>query len=306
MAIEGLHHITAITGDAQRALDFYAGTLGLRLVKKTVNFDAPDIYHLYLGDERGTPGSLLTFFEFPRARPGRAGAGMVHRILWRVGHPDALDFWARRLGEHAERVDPRTLSVTGPEGLTHELIVADVPDPPLVADSPGIPTEHALRGLHGVRAYNSRIGRSARALEQLGFTRLGEDDTAWQLAGTERRAVLHYDEPPARGGLQSAGIVHHIAWSVADDAELKALRDRVRETGARPTQIVDRQYFHSVYFHEPSGILFELATRDIGFQIDEPLATLGSRLTLPAQYEADRAQLEETLRPIVDPRPTHA
>src|SRR5262245_45107515 len=139
MSLEGLHHITAITGDAQGNVDFYASTLGLRLVKKTVNFDAPDVYHLYFGDESGTPGSILTFFEFPGARPGRAGNGMVHRILWRVATPEALRFWQ-------ERLDVDGAVFADPEGLEHELVVADVPDRPLVADAPGIPPEHALQG----------------------------------------------------------------------------------------------------------------------------------------------------------------
>jgi glyoxalase family protein len=293
MALEGLHHITAITGDAQRNVDFYAGTLGLRLVKKTVNFDAPDVYHLYFGDETGTPGSILTFFEFPGARPGRAGVGMVHRILWRIGSPEALAFWQARLD-----IDGTTFA--DPEGLMHELVVApDVGDRPLVATADGIPPEHALQGFHGVRAYNDRIPRSAPLLERLGFTGADAD---WELAGAERRATLHYDTPPPTPGVQSAGTVHHVAWSAADDAELELWREAARDAGARPTGIIDRQYFHSVYFREPSGVLFELATRDIGFAYDEPRETLGQALKLPPQYEARRAELEAALTPLVNPR----
>ena len=295
MALEGLHHVTAITGDAQRTVDFYASTLGLRLVKKTVNFDAPDVYHLYFGDDVGTPGSILTFFEFPGARPGRAGNGMVHRIVWRVGSREALAYWRDRLGIDGE-------VFADPEGLEHELFVADVPDRPLVAQFPGIPPELALQGFHGVRAYSDRTARSTPLLERIGFARTGEDDTAWELAGAERRATLHYDAPPPQPGIQSAGTVHHVAWSAADDGELELLSKAAVEAGARVTPIIDRQYFHSVYFREPSGVLFELATRDIGFDIDEPLAELGQSLKLPPQYESRRAELEDALTPLVNPR----
>src|SRR4051795_225521 len=163
MALEGLHHVTAITEDAQANVDFYAGTLGLRMVKKTVNFDAPDVYHLYFGDEAGTPGSIMTFFEFPGARPGRAGEGMVHRILWRVASADALDFWQQRIpgavrdGEHLRFADP--------EGLEHELVVFGGPDAPLAAASPDIPERFAITGFHGVRAYASDPERSTPILE---------------------------------------------------------------------------------------------------------------------------------------------
>lgn len=294
MALEGLHHVTAITGDAQRNVDFYASTLGLRLVKKTVNFDAPDVYHLYFGDEAGAPGSILTFFEFPGARPGRAGAGMVYRILWRVASNAALDFWRARL-------DIEGRDFADPEGLQHELVVADVPDRPLVAAAGDIPDGFALHGFHGVRAYSDRVERSVPLLERIGFART---DDGWELAGDERRATLHYDAPPNPPGIQSAGTVHHIAWSAADDAELALLRDAAAQAGARPTPIIDRQYFHSVYFREPSGVLFELATRDIGFTVDEPRETLGQALKLPPQYESHREQLERSLTPLVNPRAT--
>src|SRR5688572_14716228 len=163
MPLEGLHHITAICADAQRNVDFYARVLGLRLVKKTVNFDAPDVYHLYYGDEAGHPGSILTFFEFPGVRPGRAGAGMCHTVCWRVGSADALEFWRGRLA--AEGVDTassgRALRFADPEGLRHALVVVDVPDAPLAAAAPDIPAEHAILGFHGVRAYASAPGREA-------------------------------------------------------------------------------------------------------------------------------------------------
>jgi glyoxalase family protein len=303
MPLEGLHHVTAITGDAPRNVDFYARLLGLRLVKKTVNFDQPDVYHLYFGDERGTPGSILTFFEFPGAAPGHAGDGMVHTVQWRVGSEEALAFWGARLaseGVATERGDGATLAFADFEGLRHELVAVAVDDAPLVASAPDVPAEHALQGFHGVRAFAAAPERSGRLLEALGFDERSEAE--WTLAGAVRRAALGYDAPPAQRGVTSAGTVHHVAWSAADDAELDAFRSRAIEAGARATEIIDRQYFHSVYFREPSGVLFELASRDIGFECDEPLESLGEALKLPPQYEARRAELERALTPLVNPR----
>lgn len=313
---EGLHHITAITGDAPRNVEFYARTLGLRLVKKTVNFDQPDVYHLYYGDETGAPGSILTFFEFPGAEPGRHGDGMVHTIQWRVASADAIAFWRARLG--AAGVEPTDADATyvsfaDPEGLRHELIAVDVADAPLVAHADDIPAEHALLGFEGVRAYASDPGRSAGLLERLGLV-AGETDTpdgasgtptgtgrTWTARGEQRHALLRYEEPDGRG-VSGAGTVHHIAWSLADDAELERFRGLASDAGARPTAIIDRQYFHSVYFREPSGVLFELASRDIGFDVDEPRESLGSALKLPARYESRRDRIEPALTPIVNPR----
>ena len=302
MPLEGLHHITAITGDAPRNVDFYARLLGLRLVKKTVNFDQPDVYHLYFGDERGTPGSILTFFEFPGAAKGHAGDGMVHTVRWRVASEEALAFWASRLAAEnviSERADG-TLTFADFEGLRHELVAADVPDAPLVAAAPDIPPEHALLGFHGVRVYASQPQSSAPLLEALGFASEGRAE--WTLAGDQRRATLRYEQPPPERGVTSAGTIHHVAWSAADDAELEAFRARAVEAGARATEIIDRQYFHSVYFREPSGVLFELASRDIGFEYDEPLESLGESLKLPPQYESRRAALERALTPLTNPR----
>jgi glyoxalase family protein len=293
MKLEGLHHITAITGDAPRNVDFYSRVLGLRMVKKTVNFDAPDVYHLYFGDETGTPGSILTFFEFPGAAPGRAGDGMIHTVQWRVRDDAALDFWAQRIPGAAR--EDGLVRFADPEGLAHELLAADVGDAPLVASHPDVPGEHALRGFHGVRAYASDAARSAGLLRALGFD---GDGAGWRAAGAERSGTITYDAPPAAPGIPGAGTVHHVAWSAADDAELDAFRSLARQGGAHPTPIIDRQYFHSVYFREPSGVLFELASRDIGFDIDEPRETLGNELKLPPQHEHLRAQLEHTLTPL--------
>jgi glyoxalase family protein len=304
MALEGVHHITAITADAPRNVDFYARLLGLRLVKKTVNFDAPDVYHLYFGDEEGRPGSILTFFEFPGAARGRPGAGMIHTIQWRVGGADALDFWAARLGDAdvATERDGDALRFADFEGLGHELLAAPVADPPLRAHAPDIAPEHALLGFHGVRAYAADPARGAALLAALGFERLGDGGDRWRVAGDERHGVLSWEPPPADRGRTSAGTVHHIAWSAADDDELLEYRSRAISAGAHPTDIIDRQYFHSVYFREPNGVLFELASRDIGFAYDEPVESLGEALKLPPQYESYRDELERRLTPLVNPR----
>jgi glyoxalase family protein len=304
MSLEGLHHVTAITADAPRNVDFHVRVLGMRLVKKTVNFDQPDVYHLYYGDESGTPGSILTFFEFPDAAPGVAGDGMIHTISWRTAGPGALDFWEQRLaaeGVATEREPEGILRFANPEGLTYELVATDGGDPPLAAAAPDIPDEHALLGLHGMRAYASDPARSAPLLDALGFEHR-ESVGSWVAKGFHRHGLIRYEAPPAGPGVQGAGTVHHVAWSAADDAELDALRGVVTAAGGHPTPIIDRQYFHSVYFREPSGVLFELATRDIGFAVDEPAESLGRDLKLPPQYEDRRAQLEQLLTPLAAPQ----
>jgi glyoxalase family protein len=296
MRFDGIHHITSITGDAPRNVDFYTGTLGLRLVKKTVNQDDPTVYHLFYADENGTPGADLTFFEYPGAVPGRAGAGMVYSIVWRVGSADALDFWAERLG--VER-DGGTVVFTDPEGLQHELVLARVPDQPLIADHPEIPHELALQGFEGARAYahNADVV-TAPFLEQLGFER---DGSQWRTRGDLREGWIEYNDAPEEAGIAGAGTVHHIAWaSTMDDHE--AWRQRVADAGARPTPIIDRFWFRSIYFREPSGVLYEIATLGPGFATDEDPAHLGEKLILPPAFEHLRAQVEPILTPLPNPR----
>jgi glyoxalase family protein len=304
--LEGIHHITAITGDAQKNVDFYAGVLGLRLVKKTVNQDDPTVYHLFFADEKGDAGSDLTFFEYPGAPPGRAGDGMIWGIRWRLGTTDALDFWEERLKEHdteTERADD-VLRFADPEGLGHALKVVETPDEPLIAEHPEVPAEMALQGFDGAIAYSSNPDASRPLLEEaLGFEPLeGEDgQTGWECRGDSRGGLWGYSEAPAERGLQGAGSVHHIAWaSQMDDHE--KWRDGVIEAGARPTPVIDRFYFRSIYFREPSGVLFEIATLGPGFTVDEPLESLGEKLSLPPDYEHLRDQVEPVLRPITNPR----
>jgi glyoxalase family protein len=301
MKFEGIHHITAITADAPGNVDFYAGVLGLRMVKRTVNQDDPTVYHLFYGDEDGSPGADLTFFEYPGAAPGRAGAGMVHRIVWRVFSADALSFWKERLaaiGTDAELTGD-SLLFTDPEGLAHELVITTAEDEPLSARSPEIPSEYALQGFEGVRAYSSAPARSERLLgETLGFAREGE---LWQARGERRRGFYAYDAaPPEIHRSQGAGTVHHVAFAAHAD-DLEAWRLRVATAGAQPTPVIDRFYFRSVYFREPSGVLFEMATIGPGFAVDEDAAHLGERLSLPPRFEPLRAQLEETLTPLAYP-----
>jgi glyoxalase family protein len=228
---------------------------------------------------------------------------MVHTIQWRVASDEALDFWAARLADAdvaTERREEGALAFADFEDLRHELRAVAVGDAALAAHAPDIPAEHALLGFHGVRAYASRPDASTPLLEAIGFAHDGGAD--WTLRGEERQAALRYDAPSERRGVTSAGTVHHVAWSAADDAELEAVRARAVDAGARATEIIDRQYFHSVYFREPSGVLFELASRDIGFEYDEPLESLGESLRLPPQYESRREQLEQALTPLTNPR----
>ena len=299
MNLEGIHHITAITGDAPRNVDFYARVLGLRLVKKSVNQDDPTVYHLFFGDEEGAPGNDMTFFEYPGAKPGRAGVGMVHRIVWRVGSPETLDFWAQRLGEEGTQVarEDASLRFADPEGLEHELVVATVPDAPLIAHATEVPDEHALQGFDAVHAFTADPAASRALLEEaLAFEQ--RSDREWEARGEQRGGRIVYDASDRRG-VPGAGTVHHVAWSVGMD-EQETWRERVIAAGARPTPVIDRFWFRSVYFREPSGVLFELATRGPGFTADEPLETLGERLTLPPDYEPMRERLDQVLTPLPD------
>jgi len=300
MKLEGIHHITAITEDAQRNVDFYAGVMGLRLVKKTVNQDNPTVYHLFFADEAGDAGSDLTFFEYPGAPLGRAGAGMVHRIVWRVASEQALDFWAERLraNDTASGREGAGLVFSDPEGLEHELLVVDVPDQPLIADHPEVPGEMALQGFHAVRAYSAAPDASAGLLEALEFEQV---DGAWEARGEQRGGRYFYDEPPAERGLQGAGSVHHVAWASTPE-QLLEWRDKAVSGGAQPTPEIDRFYFRSIYFREPSGVLFEIATLGPGFTVDEPVEHLGEKLSLPPAFEHLRDEVEPNLRPVENPR----
>jgi glyoxalase family protein len=303
MQLQGIHHISAITGDAQRNLDFYTRVLGLRLVAKTVNQDDPTVYHLFYADERGHPGSEMTFFEYPNAIPGRPGAGMIHRIVWRVGTPAALDFWAERLAlleVPVTRGDGGSVRFSDPEGLDHELVVNATGDAPLAAEHPEIPAEHALQGFDGVRAYTDDPARSGALLEKVLGAETTGDDT-WTLRGDARGGWIAYDPAPAERGRQSGGSVHHVAWGT-NVAEHPQWQRHFEESGVQTSGIIDRTYFKSIYFREPSGVLFEIADDAPGFTIDAPLEELGRKIILPPQFESQRPQIEARLTPLPDPR----
>ena len=301
--LEGVHHVTLITGDAPRNVDFYTRVLGLRLVKKTVNQDDPTVYHLFYADEKGSAGSDITFFEYPgaRARQGRRRAWCT-RSSGGSARRTALDFWEQRLEGEAASVtrSGETLSFEDPEGVRHEFAVDTTDDQPLSAKHPEIPEEHALRGFAGVRAYAIDPERSSAMLEDtLGFKPDG--DYTWEARGSQRGGFYAYDIAPDGRGIPGAGTVHHVAWATNMD-EHDAWQQRVDEAGLRPTPVIDRFYFKSIYFREPNGILFELATLGPGFATDEDPEHLGERLSLPPAFEHLREQIEPALTPLPNPR----
>ena len=306
MKLEGIHHITAITGDAPRNVDFYTRVLGLRMAAKTVNQDDPSVYHLFYADELGRAGSDITFFEYPGAPRGRTGPGMVHTIVWRVASAEAIDFWAERLraeGVETER-DGDVLRFADPEGLGHELAVDDSGDEPLQAEHPEVPAEHALRGFDAVRAYSFDPGKTGALLESLLGAAKTEDD-AYELRGDRRGGRYLIEPAPDRRGLQGAGTVHHVAFGTTV-AEHPDWFERIRDAGVQSSPIIDRHYFHSIYFREPGGVLFEIADDGPGFTVDVPLEELGSKVILPPKLEPHRARIEAVLTPLPDPRAARA
>ena len=303
MRLEGIHHVTCITGDAPGNVDFYTRVLGLRMVKKTVNQDDPTVYHLFYADEEGSPGADITFFEYPGARRGRAGAGMVHTVTFRVASDEALDFWEARLA--AEGISTRRgegrLGFDDPEGLGLELAVVTTSDAPLVAHHPEVPAEVALQGFDSVRAFAADPEASRRLLEgTLGFVATGP--SSWEVRGAIRGGHYAFDPPPASGaGIPGAGTVHHVAFGSNMD-EHEAWLNTVRGAGQSASGVIDRFWFRSIYFREPSGVLFELATMGPGFTIDEESEHLGEALILPPAFEHLREKIEPVLTPLPDPR----
>jgi glyoxalase family protein len=318
--VGGIHHVTAIASDPQRNLDFYAGVLGLRLVKRTVNFDDPGTYHFYFGDEVGHPGTILTFFPWPGAHRGRQGPGQVAVTSFAI-LPCSVGCWLERLlrygvahespakrgpgGVNAERV----LSFKDPDGLLLELVAsAGAQARPAWGNTPGIPREHAIHGFHSVALWVEHGKPTEQVLtETLGFRPVREEGSIRRYSAGDGGPGTLVDVRTTGGfvqGVSGAGTVHHVAWRVPDDPAQLALRDVVKQAGLNPTPVIDRHYFHSVYFREPGGVLFELATNPPGFTIDETLEHLGERLMLPPQYEADRQAIEAMLPHIHLPRPT--
>jgi len=312
-SLPGLHHVTAITGDAQRNLDFYTGTLGLRLIKVTVNFDDPGAYHLYYGDRLGNPGTVMTFFAWPGVAPGRSGAGQTTATAFAIPRA-SLDFWRARLAaegvaftEPAARFGDAVLSFTDPDGLTLELIAADDARPAWEAAGGTVPAAHNIRGFHGVTlTLRDRAATADLLSGPLGFLRVGEINEPGIEAPRVRYAASDapgafvdiLTRPEVPPGQTAVGTVHHIAWRTPDDAAQLAWLGQLDTQGYQVTPVQDRSYFHSIYFRTPGGVLFEIATDTPGFTTDETPESLGTALKLPPQYEAYRAQLVQALPPL--------
>jgi glyoxalase family protein len=304
LATSGLHHVTAIAGDPQRNADFYLRSLGLRLVKTTVNFDAPQTYHLYYGDEAGRPGTLLTFFPWNQVPPGRRGNGQASTVAFSVP-PESIGWWQRHLrelgveaGEVAARDGEEVLAFRDPDGLALALVAHPGGDPRAPWDSGIIPPEHGIRGLHSVTLQAADETGTAAMLAKMGLQPAGREGNRLRFAAGEGGPGTLVDvlvDPDAPEGLVAGGTVHHVAWRAPDEETQKRWRAELVESGARVTEIRDRQYFRSIYFREPAGTLLEIATDGPGFTWDEPLLELGRSLKLPPWLEPDREQIAAAL-----------
>jgi glyoxalase family protein len=308
LEINGLHHITAISGAPQRNLDFYAKVLGLRFVKRTVNFDDPSVYHLYYGNETGAPGTAMTFFPWEHLGPARRGTGEVALTAFSVPD-DSLDFWRVRLvrlGVPHHDLEPRfgepALALSDPDGLPLALVVAAEPDPRAPWTTAEIGTQHAVRGFHGVcLTLDDRAATAELLTEVMGYERVASGGRVHRYAAPYSAAARYVDiveDPEGAPAMSGRGAVHHIAFAVADDDIQERFRQKLLGAGHRVTPRIDRTYFHSIYFRTPGGVLFEIATEGPGFTVDEPRATLGRSLQLPAQHEHLRARLERHLPPL--------
>lgn len=305
--LSGIHHVTAIASDPQANVDFYAGLLGLRLVKKTVNFDDPSAYHIYYGDETGTPGSIVTFFYWPGgAGRGRIGPGQPTRLSF-SGASGSLDFWAARLQRHGVaakrhlRFGEEVVAFADPDGIPVEIVGAAT-DTRTGWTQAGIAPEHALRGLHTAELTVHDAAPTERLLtDEMGYRlvrRAGERARFEAGAGGPGAYIDVISDPQTRPGLGGVGTIHHIAWRVADDAAQAAMHERLTRAGFMVSPVRDRNYFRSIYYREHGGILFEIATDIPGFPDDEPVASLGTTLKLPPQFERARAKIEELLPPL--------
>src|SRR4051794_1040525 len=304
--IPGLHHVTAIASDPQRNLDFYVGFLGLRFVKRTVNFDDPGTYHFYFGDYRGTPGTILTFFPWPGARRGIRGTGQVQATAFAIP-PDSIGYWLERLKQQhvtAERTSPRfgeeVIRLIDPDGLLIELIASRSHGQVDLWPDSHVPTEHALRGFHSVSAALEGYERTARLFTEIfGYRLIDESGNRFRFASSDDtapgRIVDLLCQPDIAMGRVAAGSVHHIAFRAKDQAEQLQWREHLVDLGYNVTPLIDRTYFHSIYFREPGGVLFEIATEPPGFTLDEKLEELGTHLRLPPSMESARSQIEEIL-----------
>jgi glyoxalase family protein len=307
--VNGLHHITAIAGPAQENLDFYAGVLGMRLVKRSVNQDDPGTYHLFYADAEGHPGTDLTFFPWAHAAPGRQGHGLAMEVALEVP-PDSLAFWSERLERYGTHIGGRdrrfgqhVLTFDDPHGLRLALVETPTERPFAPWDGSPVAPERQIRGLFGAQAWERDAAETGTFLTTvLGFQALAIEG-GWTRYGIPGAAgvIDVRDAPEARRGMWGVGTVHHLAWRVDDAAHQHAMRARVESSGARPTPVIDRFWFQSVYFKEPGGVLFELATDGPGFAVDEDAAHLGESLVLPPWLEGHRAAIEQALPPLTLP-----
>lgn len=307
--VQGLHHITAIAGNAQRNYDFYTGVLGLRMVKRTVNFDDPNTYHLYFGDEHGTPGTILTFFPWEGVRQGRNGAGMATEIGFSVPE-GSMEFWEDRFsafdvptGEISERFGEQYLPFEDPDGLKLTLIVSVEKDDRKPWETDEVRANVAIRGFHSVTLTLNQVKPTAGILTGvLGYQPIGQEGRyhRYRTDSVQQAAIVDIlEDPAAHAGLNAGGTNHHVAFRVRNEDVLMAVRDKVEHQGLHITPKIDRDYFFSVYFREPGGVLFELATDNPGFAADESPAELGRALKLPRRYEPVRSRIEETLPPLL-------
>lgn len=300
----GIHHITSFVRDPQRNVDFYAGVLGLRLVKKTINFDAPEVYHLYFGNELGSPGTAVTFFPAPGSRAGRVGGGQVGYTTYAVP-VGTFDFWENRLAkfgvatERSERFGETYLRFQDPDGLLLEIVERE--EGRLSQWSfGGVPAEKAIKGFGGALPYSTAPEKTMDVMQHvLGLEKIAEENGLVRFhAKGDIGNVIDINAEPMPWGAGGAGTVHHIAWRARNDEDHRVWRERVERNGLHPTPFVDRQYFHAIYFREAGGILFEIATDTPGFDNDEPFEALGEKLMLPEWYEQHRDTIESNLLPI--------
>ena len=307
-SISGLHHVTAIASDPQRNLDFYVGLLGLRFIKRTVNFDDPGSYHFYFGDNRGTPGTILTFFPWPGARRGIRGTGQIEATAFAIAR-DSIGYWVERCkqqhvtAERISRFGQEAIRFTDRDGLLLELIASNsLPVVEPWPDSP-IPADNAIRGFHSVSAALEGYESTARLLtDSFGYHLIEESGNRFRFASADDTAPGGIVDllclPDTGMGRVAAGSVHHIAFRAKDEAEQLKWREHLVELGYNVTPVIDRTYFHSIYFREPGGVLFEIATEPPGFTLDEKLEELGTHLRLPPWMESARSEIEKVLPPI--------
>lgn len=306
--LSGIHHVTAITADAQKNIDFYCGVLGLRLVKLTVNFDDPTSYHLYYGDELGRPGTIMTFFAWPGGNAGHVGPPQVTATSFAVPRA-AIRFWVERLGKSDvtvlpafERFGEEVLSFADPDGMALEIIATEAPGGQAWAAGP-VPIESAIRGFHSVTISEEGYERTARLLsDEMGYKAEGSEGNRFRYRIENSDGLATSVDllcvPDARRGRMGAGVVHHVAFRTPDDPQQGAWHRQIIDMGFNVSPVMDRNYFHSIYFREPGGVLFEIATDTPGFTFDETAEELGTELKLPAQYEVARARIEKALPPV--------